>query len=157
MFMANTNIKLMNIRRIDNNWIYMLVISTWLTKLILSFEQRQKTKQELDALLHRENQKDKADLLRFQIDELTTLALEAGEMQVLNEEHQLLHHARDYLQHAQQITHCLNADDSIMQLLSDEAKCCARWCCDLVVICCEDEPGVVAGCTVVRPRSWAAG
>ncbi len=75
------------------------------------YQQCQKTKQELDALLNHAIQKDKVDLLRFQLDELTALALKADEMQSLHEEHQLLHHARDYLQHAQQITNCLNADD----------------------------------------------
>lgn len=88
----------------------------------------QKTKQELDALQNQETQHDRVDLLRFQIDELTALDLQEGEMKILNEEHQLLHHARDYLQHTQQINHLLNADDEpnicqglnqILQLLQE--------------------------------------
>lgn len=46
-------------------------------------------------------------------------------MQALHEEHQLLHHARDYLQHTQQICHLLNAEDApnICQGLSQILQC----------------------------------
>ncbi|KTC88015.1 MULTISPECIES: DNA repair protein RecN [Legionella] len=75
------------------------------------YKECQKTKQQLDLLQNLDNQNDKLDLLHFQIEELLTLDLKDGEMQALHEEHQLLHHARDYLQHAQHIHHLLNADD----------------------------------------------
>ncbi|MBA3537089.1 MAG: DNA repair protein RecN [Tatlockia sp.] len=75
------------------------------------YKQCQKIKQEIDSLHQQEMQNDKVDLLRFQIDELTSLKLQENEMQELHVEHQLLHHARDYLQHAQQVCYLLNADD----------------------------------------------
>jgi DNA repair protein RecN (Recombination protein N) len=75
------------------------------------YKQCQKIKQEIDSLQQQEMQNDKVDLLRFQIDELTSLKLQENEMQDLHVEHQLLHHARDYLQHAEQVCHLLNADD----------------------------------------------
>lgn len=55
----------------------------------------------------------KIDLLQYQIEELTALRLEKGEIQSLNYEHQRLHHAHDYLRHAQHITDRLStASDS---------------------------------------------
>lgn len=75
------------------------------------YKQCQKIKQEIESLQQQEMQNDKLDLLRFQIEELTALNLQDNEMQLLHSEHQLLHHARDYLQQAQQICHLLNADD----------------------------------------------
>lgn len=94
----------------------------------LLYKQCQKIKQELDDIHNQDRQSDKVDLLRFQIDELTLLDLHEGEMQSLHEEHQLLHHARDYLEHTQQITQLLNADNEsnicqglnqVMQLLRE--------------------------------------
>ncbi|MFC3909768.1 DNA repair protein RecN [Legionella dresdenensis] len=90
------------------------------------YRQCQKIKTELDTLLNAENSKDRADLLGFQIEELQALAPVEGEMQQLSEEHQLLHHAQDYLQATQQLVNLLNADDEpnicqglnhVMQLL----------------------------------------
>ncbi|CDZ75979.1 Recombination protein N [Legionella massiliensis] len=75
------------------------------------YKQCQKTKQEIDKLQNIDKQNDKIELLRFQIDELSALNLQQDEMLHLHEEHQLLHHARDYLQQTQQITYLLNADD----------------------------------------------
>lgn len=71
----------------------------------------QKTKQELETLQQQENQSDKINLLTFQIEELKALNLTEGEMQDLHNEHQILHHAQDYLQRAHQITQILNADE----------------------------------------------
>lgn len=75
------------------------------------YQQCQQIKQRLQQLQHHESTHDQAALLQFQIDELEQLALQEGEMQSLHEEHQLLHHAREYLEHAQQITELLRADD----------------------------------------------
>lgn len=47
-------------------------------------------------------------LLHYQLEELAALALQDGEMQALHEEHQLLHHACDYLAQAQQIATLLS-------------------------------------------------
>ncbi|KTC76931.1 DNA repair protein RecN [Legionella brunensis] len=75
------------------------------------YKKCQKIKQELASLHDTATHSDKADLLKFQINELLALNLQENEMHTLHDEHQLLHHACDYLQNAQQITHLLNADD----------------------------------------------
>jgi len=76
------------------------------------YKQCQKIKTELNALQNQENSRDRTELLQFQIDELSSLGLVNNEMQLLSDEHQLLHHANDYLQATQQITQLLNADDA---------------------------------------------
>ena len=53
----------------------------------------------------------KTTLLQEQMDELHELDLREGEMQELHAEHQLLHHALEYLENTQQIHALLNADD----------------------------------------------
>jgi DNA repair protein RecN (Recombination protein N) len=97
-------------------------------KVLTLYKQCQKIKNELDALRNQENHQDRVKLLQFQIDELTSLHLQEGEMQNLSKEHQLLHHANDYLQHTNQITLLLNDDEKpnvckflgqIAQLLSE--------------------------------------
>ncbi|MDP1604564.1 MAG: DNA repair protein RecN [Legionella sp.] len=92
------------------------------------YKQCQKIKTEMDALKNQDNHRDRIELLQFQIDELNALHLQEGEMQSLSDEHQLLHHAHDYLQATQQIIHQLNGDDvgnismslsQVLQLLQD--------------------------------------
>lgn len=85
--------------------------SELVTEVNKLYKQCQKTKQELEALQNQGPQNDKISLLQFQIDELTALTLHENEMQTLHEEHQLLHNAHDYLQHTQQISHRLNAEN----------------------------------------------
>ncbi len=75
------------------------------------YQQCQHIKQRLQQLQNHESTHDQAALLQFQIDELEQLALQEGEMQRLHEEHQLLHHAREYIERAQQITQLLSADE----------------------------------------------
>ncbi|MFA5958961.1 MAG: DNA repair protein RecN [Tatlockia sp.] len=75
------------------------------------YRQCQKLKQEFDLLKQQEGQKDKMDLLCFQIEELATLAVAPDEIHQLHDEHQLLHHAKDYLQHIERITTLINADE----------------------------------------------
>jgi len=75
------------------------------------YRQCQKIKNDLDALQQQDKHRDRIDLLQFQINELTALAMQEGEMQTLSEEHQLLHHAHDYLQGTQHSIGLLNADD----------------------------------------------
>ena len=86
----------------------------------------QQVKAALQRLEH-QNSVHEQELLQHQIDELDTLNLQEDEMQALHEEHQLLHHALEYLEHTQQISDILNADDhpticqglnQILQLLS---------------------------------------
>jgi DNA repair protein RecN (Recombination protein N) len=54
---------------------------------------------------------ERAQLLRYQIDELTALNLRPGELQALHQEHQLLHHAKDHLAHITQIQQLLSGED----------------------------------------------
>lgn len=85
--------------------------SELLTNVATLYRQCQKIKTELDDLQNRDNQQGRLELLQFQIDELNLLNLHEGEMQALSEEHQLLHHANDYLQRTEEITQLLNDDD----------------------------------------------
>ncbi len=73
--------------------------------------QCQQINQELQRLQNQVSVNNEAHLLQHQINELEDLALREGEMQELHEEHQLLHHARDYLESTQQITELLAAED----------------------------------------------
>lgn len=72
----------------------------------------QRIKQDIEAITNREKQSDRIQLLEFQLDELSALNLQEGETQALNQEHQLLHHAREYLEYSQQIDNLLNGDDN---------------------------------------------
>ncbi len=82
-----------------------------LTEVAQAYRQCQHTKQALQALQEQESMRERTDLLQYQLDELNNLNLQDGEMQSLHEEHQLLHHAREYLEDTQQITTLLNADE----------------------------------------------
>ena len=75
------------------------------------YHECQKIKQTLQGLQNQTSTSEQATLLQFQIEELDRLTLQEGEMQTLHEEHQLLHHAKDYLEHTQRITELLGADD----------------------------------------------
>lgn len=75
------------------------------------YKQCQKTKQDIETLRVQGRQNDRIGHLKFQIDELSALSLKDNEMQQLHEEHQLLQHACDYLQQAQQISQLLSAED----------------------------------------------
>lgn len=76
-----------------------------------AYKQCQKIKLEIDSLLNQERQVDKIKLLQFQIDELTALNLQENEIQKLHEEHQMLHHAKEYLENSQQVHALLNGDE----------------------------------------------
>lgn len=91
------------------------------------YKQCQLIKQEIESLQNRDQQTDRIELLQFQIDELASLNLQEGEIQSLHQEHQMLHHAKEYLERSQQITDLLNSDDQpnivsglhqILQLIS---------------------------------------
>lgn len=116
------------------------------------YRQCQKIKNELDDLQNRDNQQGRLELLQFQIDELNLLNLQEGEMQALSDEHQLLHHANDYLQHSEEITQLLNADDKpnicqqlnqVLQLLQELPRehACIKNSIELInnaIIQCEE-------------------
>ena len=75
------------------------------------YRQCQQIKHDLDALQQQASTHERLSLLQYQIEELTDLSLQEGELQALHQEHQLLHHAREYLETTQAITELLNADD----------------------------------------------
>lgn len=76
------------------------------------YQQCVKIKNEWDALQQGPHTSaERMALLRYQIDELEQLKLVAGELQALHEEHQMLHHAHDYLTESQRITGLLREDE----------------------------------------------
>ncbi|WP_447531132.1 DNA repair protein RecN, partial [Legionella pneumophila] len=82
-----------------------------LNEVTTLYKQYQQIVQEINALQSQEQQADRIKLLQFQIDELQTLGIREGEVEALHQEHQILHHAREYLQLSQQINELLNSDD----------------------------------------------
>lgn len=75
------------------------------------YKQCQKIQQEIDILQSQEQQADRVELLRFQIEELSALNLHDNEIDALYQEHQMLHHAKEYIQHSQQVHALLNSED----------------------------------------------
>lgn len=75
------------------------------------YKQCQKIQQEIDILQGQEQQADRIALLQFQIEELSALNLHENEIETLYQEHQMLHHAKEYLQKSQQIHDLLNSED----------------------------------------------
>ncbi|MFY7698303.1 MAG: DNA repair protein RecN [Legionella sp.] len=75
------------------------------------YRQCQDTHKKLVKLQHQDASKEHVELLQYQINELTLLNLQAGEIETLNTEHQLLNHAKDYLYNSQQICTLLQHDD----------------------------------------------
>ncbi len=75
------------------------------------YHQCLETKLELQRLENQDSTAERLVFLEHQLEELLQLDPREGEMQALHEEHQLLHHAKDYLQHTQQMTELLCADD----------------------------------------------
>ncbi|RUQ97080.1 DNA repair protein RecN [Legionella septentrionalis] len=69
-------------------------------------------KQKIQRLQNQNASLERRDLLTYQLEELASLNLQEGELKNLHEEHQLLHHARDYLDYAQQVTLRLQGDES---------------------------------------------
>lgn len=75
------------------------------------YKKCQKIQQEIDLLKGQEQQADRIELLQFQIEELCALNVQENEIDVLYQEHQMLQHAKEYLQHSQQVNNLLNAED----------------------------------------------
>jgi len=76
-----------------------------------AYKNCQKIQQEINELRNREQQTDRIALLQFQIEELNSLNLQENEVDVLHQEHQLLHHAKDYLESSHQIHQLLNSEE----------------------------------------------
>ncbi|KTD34302.1 DNA repair protein recN [Legionella moravica] len=77
------------------------------------YKQCQHIKLEIDQLKNQEQQADRIKLLQFQIEEFAALNLQEGEIVALHQEHQMLHHAREYLEHSHHINTLLNGDDQM--------------------------------------------
>jgi DNA repair protein RecN (Recombination protein N) len=77
----------------------------------LAFAQCQRIKQELQQLEGQRSINERTLSLQQQLEELSELGLEEGEMQRLHEEHQLLHHAVEYLEKTQHIASGLNGEE----------------------------------------------
>ncbi|MDI1351492.1 MAG: DNA repair protein RecN [bacterium] len=82
-----------------------------LEQVATRYKQYLDIKQQIERLQNQEQHADKMKLLQFQIDELATLNLQEDEIQTLHQEHQMLHHAKEYLHHCNQINTLLNGDD----------------------------------------------
>ena len=76
------------------------------------FKKYQDLKQQIAYLEQQEQQTDKIHLLQFQIEELAALNLQEGELAALHQEHQMLHHAKEYIEHSQQIIFLLKEEES---------------------------------------------
>jgi len=96
-----------------------------------TYKKCQTIKDEIATLQKQEQQSDKIQLLQFQIDELSALNLQLGEIESLHAEHQMLHHAKEYLGHGQQIIVLLGGDEhpdvcsglnQVLQLLNQLPK-----------------------------------
>lgn len=82
-----------------------------LDKVHQQYQHCQRLKQALENIQQQESTKEWAELLQFQLEELINLELHEGEAEALHIEHQLLHHAREYLEDTQRITELLTSDD----------------------------------------------
>ena len=82
-----------------------------LVEVAKHYKQHQQIKHEIDKINSQEQQADKIKLLQFQIDELMALNLQPDEIPALDKEHQMLHHAKEYLEHSQQAHALLSGED----------------------------------------------
>jgi DNA repair protein RecN (Recombination protein N) len=116
------------------------------------YKQYHQVQQEIDQLKNQEQHSDKIKLLAFQIEELNALNLQSGELDALHQEHQMLHHAKEYIEHSQQISELLSAEDNpdicsglnqimnMLELLPEENPC-IKNCKELIngaLIQCEE-------------------
>jgi len=68
-------------------------------------------KQQQDTLMANRIHQERMELLQYQIEELTELKIQEHEIQQLNDEHQLLHHAQTYLTQNEQMKVAFSGDD----------------------------------------------
>lgn len=76
------------------------------------YRQCTKIKNELDTLQEQQSSTERVALLQYQIEELDSLKLSEDEMTTLHQEHQMLHHARDYLESCQRMLGLLHEEES---------------------------------------------
>lgn len=82
-----------------------------LAEVAQQYKHCQHIKNEIAQLQDQDQHTDKIKLLEFQIEELNALNLQSGELEALHQEHQMLHHAKEYMQHSHQINCLLNGDE----------------------------------------------
>lgn len=82
-----------------------------LTTVAQLHKQLVKTQLEIEEAQSVEDNNDKIQLLKYQIEELVALNLQEDELNSLHHEHQLLSHAKDYLTTSQNITDLLDGDE----------------------------------------------
>lgn len=75
------------------------------------YHQYQTIARKLDALTSQDTAKERMALLQYQLEEITALDIKENEITALDKEHQMLHHAKDYLVNAQSILQLLSRDD----------------------------------------------
>ncbi len=76
-----------------------------------SFQSLQKLRQKIADLREKSNPSERIELLKFQIEELSTLNLQDNEFEALSQEHHTLHHAKEYLEKSQNIHQLIRADE----------------------------------------------
>ncbi len=75
------------------------------------YKKCQQLQRDIEALKNIGQQSDKIKLLQFQIAELNELDLKKGEFEELQQEQEMLHHAKEYLELSQNVSTLLNNDD----------------------------------------------
>lgn len=85
--------------------------SPLLSEVASLYKKHQHLKDEIEQLQNQDQNADKIQLLEFQIQELNELNLKEAELESLNHEHQMLHHAKDYLAQSHQINLLLAGDE----------------------------------------------
>ena len=85
----------------------------WLLDTMKQCHQRWlNSKREWDTLNRETSDDEKAQWLQFQLEELDGLQVQEGEIEALDTEHRLLHHAKDYLEHCHAIKELLSSEDN---------------------------------------------
>lgn len=82
-----------------------------LEKVAKAYKDVQLVQQDIDNLSNQDKQADRITLLQFQLDELSAHNLQEGEVQALHQEHQMLHHAKEYLEYSQEAIALLQGDE----------------------------------------------
>ncbi len=84
-----------------------------MANVMSAYKTCQKVLSELKSLQNQDKNQDRLALLEFQLEELKALGIAEGEMQALNEEHQHLHHAKDYLHCIQKVNLLVGEDEEV--------------------------------------------
>ena len=87
--------------------------SNLLAEMKRCYQLWQQTQREIDALSAQQQDENRIQLLQFQLEELEKLQPQADELETLDREHQLLHHAKEYLQHADAVNTLLSNEEEI--------------------------------------------